>query len=285
MAVLADVALGRDRMYDVVDRTGACIAWGGSLDLAPADDVLITVERPMGIDTEAQLIASIMSKKKSAGATFVLVDVPIGPTAKVKTRAAARELSSRFGEVAAALGLELDVVVTESNGPIGRGVGPRLEALDVLAVLDRDSAAPLDLREKSLFLAARILESVGAARPSEGYVAARKALDSGAAAQKFDEILDAQGRRAIPAAAAHCRVIESPHSGRLRSLDCLAVNALAKLAGAPAHASAGLLLLRKPGDVVATGEPMLEIHARSEAHLRFAEDFVRTQADLFEYGY
>ena len=79
MGVLADVALGRERMYEVVERTGACIAWGGALDLAPADDVLITVERPMGIDTEAQMIASIISKKKTAGATHALIDIPLGP--------------------------------------------------------------------------------------------------------------------------------------------------------------------------------------------------------------
>jgi thymidine phosphorylase len=285
MGVLADVALGRERMYDVVDRVGGCIAWGGALDLAPADDVLITVERPMGIDTEAQMIASIMSKKLAAGSTFAIIDIPTGRTAKVRSRGDANALGARFEAIADAVGLDLDVVVTDSNGPIGRGIGPRLEALDVLAVLNREADAPVDLREKSLFLAARILESVGAVEPSQGYVAAREALDSGRAARKFDEIIELQGRREIPAEAPLRGEVLSPRDGQLRSLDCQQINALAKLAGAPAHPAAGLRVLRKPGDVVVKDEPLIEIHARSDAHLRFAEDHARAHSDLFEFGY
>jgi thymidine phosphorylase len=285
MGVLADVGLGRERMYDVVDRVGGCIAWGGALDLAPADDVLITVERPMGIDTEAQMIASIMSKKMAAGSTFAVIDIPTGRTAKVHSRTQAHALGTRFEAIAEAIGLDLDVVVTDSIGPIGRGIGPRLEALDVLAVLNGDADAPSDLREKSLFLAARILESVGAVGPAEGYAAARDALDSGRALRKFDEIVDAQGRRDLPAEAPLKGEIPSPQDGRLRSLDCQLVNALAKLAGAPAHPSAGLRVLRRPGDVVSRGEPILEIHARSEAHLRFAENHAHTHPESFEFGY
>jgi thymidine phosphorylase len=285
MGVLADVGLGHRRMHEVVDRVGGCIAWGGALDLSPADDVLITVERPMGIDTEAQMIASIMSKKMAAGSTFAVIDIPTGRTAKVRSRGDAHALGARFEAIADAIGLDLDVVVTDSTGPIGRGVGPRLEALDVLAVLNRDADAPTDLREKSLFLAARVLESVGAVGPSEGYVAARDALDSGRAASKFDEIVELQGRREIPAEAPLRGEIESPRDGRIRSLHCQRINALAKLAGAPAHPAAGLRVLRKPGDVVVRGEPLIEIHARSETHLRFAEDYAHAHPELFEFGY
>jgi thymidine phosphorylase len=285
MGVLADVGLGHQRMHEVVDNVGGCIAWGGALDLSPADDVLITVERPMGIDTEAQMIASIMSKKMAAGSTFAIIDIPTGRTAKVRSRGDAHALGARFEAIADAVGLDLDVVVTDSTGPIGRGVGPRLEALDVLAVLNRDADAPVDLREKSLFLAARVLESVGAVGPSEGYAAAREALDSGRAARKFDEIVELQGRREIPCEAPLRGVIESPRDGRIRSLHCQRINALAKLAGAPAHPAAGLRVLRKPGDVVVRGEPLIEVHARSETHLRFAEDYARGHPELFEFGY
>ena len=72
----------RGGSIEVVERVGGCIAWGGALDLAPADDVLITVERPMQIDTEAQMVASILSKKKTAGATHALIDIPLGPSAE-----------------------------------------------------------------------------------------------------------------------------------------------------------------------------------------------------------
>jgi thymidine phosphorylase len=285
MGVLAEVALPPERIHAVVERTGGCIVWGGALDLAPADDVLITVERPMGIDTEAQMIASILSKKKTAGATHALIDVPVGPSAKVRSRARAEELAGRFREVARAIDLSVDVVLTEARAPIGRGVGPRLEALDVLAVLKREPDAPVDLREKSLYLAARLLECTGARADGGGYRAAQEALDSGAALAKFEEIVEAQGRLALPPEAPYRAEVVAARDGRLRSIDCLEVNAIAKLAGAPANPAAGLRVLRGVDAVVSRGEPLLEVHAQSRAQLGFALDYARARPGLFEFGF
>ncbi len=285
MEVLAEVALTPKRIREVVGEAGACIAWGGALDLAPADDVLITVERPMGIDTQAQMIASILSKKKTAGATHALIDIPVGPSAKVRTHHAGVELSGLFCEVAAAIGLELDVVLTEARGPIGRGVGPRLEALDVLAVLRGDADAPADLREKSLFLAARLLERVGAVPDAGGYSRAREVLDSGAALRKFEEICALQGRRALPPAARFVEVVESARDGRIRAIDCWQLNSIAKQAGAPAHASAGVRMLSCVGDVIARGTPLFEVHAQSKSQLEYALGLARSAPNLVELGF
>jgi thymidine phosphorylase len=255
MGALAEIRLSPERMYEVVSKAGGCIAWGGALGLAPADDILITVERPMGIDTEAQMVASILAKKKTAGATHQAVD------------------------------LEVEVVPTETRGPIGRGIGPRLEALDVLSVLRRDPDAPVDLREKSLYLAARILEMVGAAPPTEGYRLAQETLDSGGAASKLEEIIDAQGRRALPPEAPHRCVVPAPVDGRIGAIDCWGMAKIAKLAGAPANASAGIWILRTLGDVVRRGEPLFEIHAQTETQLQFALEYAETHRDVYSFGY
>jgi thymidine phosphorylase len=285
MGVLAEVALPPERIYEVVKEVGGCIVWGGALELAPADDVLITVERPMGIDTEAQMIASILSKKKTAGATHALIDLPLGPTAKVRTRAHADQLASLFRRVAAAIGLEVDVVITSTHGPIGRGVGPRLEALDVLSVLHREPDAPTDLREKSLYLAARLLERVGAVEDARGYRAAQEALDSGRALASFERIVAAQGRRALPEAAPYRCEVPSPRDGRVREIDCLEINGIAKLAGAPANPAAGVRILRGLGEVVARGEPLFEIHAQSAAQLEFAQEHAATHPGVYAFGF
>jgi thymidine phosphorylase len=285
MGVLADVALSPERIQEVVGRTGACIAWGGALDLAPADDVLITVERPMGIDTEGQMIASILSKKKTAGATHALIDIPVGPSAKVRSRERAEALAERFRDVAGAIGLFVEVVLTEAQAPIGSGVGPRLEALDVLAVLKREPAAPVELREKSLYLAARLLECTGAIADAGGYRAAQQALDSGAALAKFEEIVEAQGRLEPPPAAPFRAEVRSTRDGRLHSIDCFEVNKIAKLAGAPANPAAGLRVLRGVDDVVSRGDPLLEIHAQSRAQLEFACEYAEQRPQLFGFGF
>jgi thymidine phosphorylase len=285
MAVLADVALPPPRLADVVHRAGGCIAWGGALDLAPADDILITVERPMEIDTEAQMVASIIAKKKTVGATHVLIDIPVGESAKIRSLSAAEHLAALFRSVAEQVELRLDVVVTEAHGPIGWGIGPRLEALDVMAVLERRAEAPVDLREKSLYLAARLLEMCGAAAPSAGYHAAQEALDSGAVAAAFHRIVAAQGARPLPPEAPYRRMIGAPSDGRIRAIDCWHMARVAKTAGAPAHPAAGVRLVRTVGDVVVRGEPLFEIHAHSQAQLEFAAAYASTQPHIVAFGF
>ncbi|HEV8716005.1 MAG TPA: thymidine phosphorylase family protein [Candidatus Binatia bacterium] len=285
MDVLAEVALPPARLHQVVEATKACIAWGGALGLAPADDILITVERPMEIDTEAQMVASILAKKKTVGATHVLIDIPVGPTAKVRSLSDAERLGSLFRAVAEQIGLRLEVVVTEARGPIGWGIGPRLEALDVLSVLRREAGAPIDLREKSLYLAARLLEIAGGVAPSGGYRAAQQALDSGAAERVFNRIVAAQGARGFPPQAPYRQVMEAPADGRIREIDCWEIARVAKRAGAPANPAAGVRLLRTVGDVVARGEPLFEIHAQSEAQLEFGRAYAEAHPEIIRFGF
>lgn len=285
MATLAEVSLEPERLHEVVRTAGACIAWGGALGLAPADDILITVERPMELDTEAQMVASILAKKKTVGATHVLIDIPVGPTAKVRGWHEAERLRGLFTVVAQAIDLRVEVVVTETRGPIGRGIGPRLEALDVLAVLRREADAPADLREKSLYLAARLLEMTGAVAPSAGYRTAQQTLDSGAAQQAFERIVATQGARPLPAEAPFRRLVTAPADGRIRAVDCWQIARVAKCAGAPANPVAGVRLLRSVGTIVSRGEPLFEIHAQSQAQLEFAVRYAAAQPALVEFGF
>jgi thymidine phosphorylase len=285
MAVLAEVCLDRDRIQQIVERSGGCIVWGGALDLAPADDVLITVERPMGIDTEAQMVASILAKKRTAGASHALIDIPVGPSAKVRSRRQAERLANAFRAVGREVGVQVEVVETSARGPVGSGVGPRLEALDVLSVLRRETEAPVDLREKSLYLAARILEQLGAVRNADGYRVAREALDSGAAEAKFEELLDAQGRRSLPGPAPHRAPVSSSRDGRIREIDCFEISKVAKLAGAPAHPAAGVRVLRRVDDVVSRSEPLFEIHAQSRVQLDFAREYAEARPGIVRFGY
>src|SRR5690606_33404041 len=198
MEVLAEVELPLDRMKEIARATHGCLAWGGTADLSPADDILISVERPLGIDSPGQMVASILSKKIAAGVTHLVLDIPVGPTAKVRSMSAAQRLKRLFEYVAARLRLELDAVITDGRQPIGRGIGPVLEARDVMQVLANDPEAPHDLRQKALRLAGRVIEFDPDVRGGDGYRIARDILESGRALAKMNAIIDAQGRRAEP---------------------------------------------------------------------------------------
>ena len=144
METVAPVDLSLSAMRRVVEQEGGCIVWGGAVRLSPADDVIIRVERPLDLDSEGQLVASVLSKKAAAGSTHVVIDIPVGPTAKVRSAEAARRLGDRLVRVGDAVGLVVDIMPGDGTQPIGRGIGPALEARDVLAVLQNDAEAPAE---------------------------------------------------------------------------------------------------------------------------------------------
>jgi thymidine phosphorylase len=143
----------------------------------------------------------------------------------------------------------------------------------------------MDLREKSLYLAARLLEIAGVVAPSSGYRAAQQALDSGATEKVFNRIVAAQGARDLPPPAPYRQVMEAPADGRIREIDCWEIARVAKRAGAPANPAAGVRLLRTVGDVVSKGEPLFEIHAQSEAQLEFGQAYASAHPEIVRFGF
>jgi thymidine phosphorylase len=271
MEVLARVDLSEDEMRVVVERCGGCIVWGGRVNLSPADDVLISVERPLGVDTPEQMVASILSKKVSAGSSHLVVDVPIGPSAKIRDSTAALRLRKLFEFVAARTGISIEVIATDGSRPIGRGVGPVLEAEDVLAVLERRPGAPGDLEAKAVRLAGRLLEIDPKVQGGRGEARARELLDSGAARRKLDEIIAAQGPSPLEATlGALTHEVTAPRAGRIAAIDCLRIATVARLAGAPTDAGAGLKLLRDVGETVRAGDPLYRIHGDEPSDFAFA---------------
>lgn len=261
MEVLARVELTGDEMRDVVDRCNGCIVWGGHVNLSPADDVLISVERPLSIDTPEQMVASILSKKIAAGSTHLVVDMPVGATAKIRSNVHAQRVRKLFEFVASRLGVEIEVIVTDGNQPIGRGIGPALEARDVLSVLDRAPTAPADLREKSIRLAGRILEFDPGLAGGQGEPRARELLDTGEARKSLDQMIEAQGPPPRPAPIGHLTTeVAAGKDGWVSAIDCFRIARIARLAGAPSDPGAGIDLLKKTGEKVRAGEPLYRIH-------------------------
>ncbi|HVJ55858.1 MAG TPA: thymidine phosphorylase family protein [Aliidongia sp.] len=271
MEVLAKVDLGIDEMRQVVRAEGGCLVWGGHVNLSPADDILISVERPLEIDTAEQMVASILSKKLAAGSNRLVIDIPLGPSAKVRSRAQAIRLKKLFEFVGDRLGLVLDVVITDGSQPIGRGIGPALEARDVMKVLAGEPDAPADLRDRALALAGAILDFDPALRGGTGRDRAQELLHSGAAFTKFERIVTAQGR--APAATQLgdlTHEAKAAHDGTVTAIDCLRIARIARMSGAPNDKGAGIDLLKKVGDRVEAGEPIYRIHAYLPADFRFA---------------
>ena len=280
MATLTCVDLDLADMRRVVEAEGGCLAWGGSMHLSPADDVFVRIERELDIDTEGQLIASVLSKKIAAGATHVVIDIPVGATAKVRSEDAARHLAARLSATAAQFGLVLRCVFTDGSQPVGRGIGPALEARDVLAVLRNQADAPRDLRERAAVVAGAVLELGGAAPAGQGAALAMHTLEDGAAWQRFQRICHAQGGLHAPPVALHVQPLRARRDGRVVHIDNRRLSRLAKLAGAPGQPAAGVDLQVRLGDEVAHGMPLLALHAQSPGELAYALEYAGEGAEI-----
>jgi thymidine phosphorylase len=280
METLASVELDTAAMRRVVEREGGCVIWGGAATLSPADDMLIRIERPLDLDSEGQLVGSVLSKKKAAGSTHVIIDIPVGPTAKLRSEEAAARLGALLEGVGKAIGLTVRVLTTDGTQPVGRGIGPALEARDVLAVLQGHADAPPDLRERAITLAGAIFEMVERTGPGQGADLAASILADGRASRKFEAIRSAQGGRRVPSTARHTRPVMATRDGIVTAVDNRRLARVAKLAGAPQAAAAGVDYLAPLGKPVRRGEPLFVVHAQQEGELEYALEYLHGQPDI-----
>jgi len=276
MEVLANVTFPIKKMKEIVLKTNACIVWGGSLNLAPADDKIIAVERPLEIDAESQLLASIMAKKHSVSSTHILIDIPSGKDAKVKSKSAALKLKKEFETIGRKLKKHVLVIITDGSQPIGNGIGPALEARDILWILKRDPRKPIGLEKKCLMMCANIFSML---RIKNGYKKSLELLNSGKAYNKMVEIIKAQNGKEI--AAEDIQIGKNSHdllsakSGKIREIDNLIISRIARIAGAPHDKGAGLYLHKHVGDKVKRGENLFTIYSESKHEFKFAVEFAK----------
>jgi len=273
MEVLADVEFTIDELKEIVSKTNGCLVWGGSVNLAPADDKIIRAEYPLSIDPDGQLLASVMSKKKSVGADFVVIDIPVGKGAKIENFERANNIAHNFIELGNRLDIKVQCLVTDGSAPIGNGIGPALEARDCLLALD--NKGPSDLVNKALDLAAALLELSGKVHKGSGRNVAERILQSGKAKAKMKEIIEAQGGDSSITAkdieiGDKTYVVRSVNKGDVKFIDNALISKIARAAGAPKDKSAGLYLHVDIGNAVKKDQPLFTIYSKSGNKLQEA---------------
>ena len=280
MEVVVPVNLTPEKMREVVDKEGGCVVWGGSINLSPADDILIAIERALDVDSKGQMIASVLSKKAAAGATHVIIDIPVGKTAKVRTEKEAVQLKQYFKAVGKAIGLTVDVLITDGSQPVGRGIGPALEAMDFLAVLRNNPDAPADLKQRALTIAGDLLELSGKEKKGDGQTHARELLENGKAWDKFYRICVAQGGFKEPRFAKYKKDILSDTVGVITEIDNRRLAKVAKLAGAPKSPSAGVYFSAPLGTKVVKGQTLFTVYAQAEGELKYALEYLALENNI-----
>ncbi|MHB8585571.1 MAG: AMP phosphorylase [Thermoplasmatota archaeon] len=273
MECFGPVNLTGEEIKRITLEHGGVMCWGGGVNLAPADDIIIRVEHPLSIDPPAQLIASVMAKKKAVGANKVVMDLPMGEGTKLPDLEAARSLARQFIELGERLDMEVECAVTYGGQPVGKAVGCALEANEALMALRNPNAAPKSLIEKSTALAGMILEMGGVVPRGKGKQRAMEVLQDGRALAKFIDIVQAQGGQVpkgdFPIGPFKAE-LPAPEGGYVSGIKNKALIHIARATGSPRDRGAGLMVSHKRGDKIEAGETMLTLFAETESQLASA---------------
>jgi putative thymidine phosphorylase len=285
MEVVAPVTFTTDQITHIVNKIGGCIVWGGHVGLAPADDILIQVEKPLAFESYDKIIVSVMAKKVASGANHVVIDLPVGPTMKIQHFKDAEEIARKFGLLAKRFNVKMVFDINETRQNAGRGIGPVLEARDVFQVLEQAPERPLALEAKALRLAGKLLSlclgDEKGKKSVDGEELAKEMLTSGKALKKMREIIRAQGgdpdvvsSKLTPGKEKF--EIKSPRKGMVAAINNQQITVICRILGCPADKRSGMYLNRKLEETVDKGDILATIYCSDKWRLKEAVETLKT---------
>jgi len=288
MECLSSVTFDEKQIYEIVEKTNACIVWGGSFKIAPADDEIIHVEEPLALESFDKILVSVMAKKIAFGSNHVVIDIPYGITMKVHHKEDAEQLANKFKYIAKKFDIKLEAILSHSHQPAGHGIGPLLEAADALKVLEQTPDRPIALERRSVELSGQLLtlcledaseeiQNTFKSKYETTHAWAQDILTSGTAHKKMMQIIEAQkGDPTITSVKLHAgpktTSINSDKTGIIKSVNNNNISIIAKVLGAPQDHRAGLFLHKRVDDKVTNNELIFDMYSETEHRLREAAD-------------
>lgn len=288
MEVLAPVALPVKKIMQVLNEAGACIVWGGGVNIAAADDKLIQIRNPLHLDPQPLLVASILAKKKAEGAKYVVLDIPVGRGVKVDTVEQGRVLARAFEVFSARLGIKVLCTISDGSEPMVDELGPALEAKQVLITLSsKGTQGSNRLLQKACEEAGVLIHMVRGISREEGYKIALQQVESGRAYEAFKKIIKAQGgnpdvKPEDITAGPFKKSFFANEDGTVSHIDNKAASRILRAMGAPREKQAGLILKVYKGQHVLAGQELFEILATSPEYLEFSSKAVNVGQPLIE---
>ena len=275
--------LSDENFFRILKENGVCIA-GQSGNLTPADKKLYALRDVTAtVDSVPLIASSVMSKKLATGARSIVLDVKTGNGAFMKDMESASLLAEKMIAAGRAHGRNVRAILTNMNIPLGNAVGNALEVKEAVEILS--GRGPHDLREICLVLATHMLALSVGGDEKEIRLRCERALNDGDALSKFIDTVRAQGGdtsyienpEALPIASEVFEVKASA-DGYIASMDCAVIGKTATLLGAgrekkgdPIDMAAGVMLVKKTGDLVRTGETIAYLHTNRIERLAEAE--------------
>lgn len=279
------VTMSADEFLSCVRKTGICVV-GQSGNLAPADKKLYALRDVTATVQSIPLIASsIMSKKLAAGTDTIVLDVKTGSGAFMKTPEDAKLLARKMVDIGKDCGKKVCALVTDMDVPLGSAVGNAVEILEASRVLSGDHTGAEDLYEVCVALASHMASLCLGISLLDGRKRVIDCLSSGKAFDKFKEWISAQGGDIgftdCPEsifAPKYTKDIKICRDGYIAAMDTEAIGKVCVILGAgrekkedPIDYSAGIMILKKTGDRVNSGDTVARIFTSSENVTDIAE--------------
>jgi AMP phosphorylase len=287
--VLMDISFKKAEIIRMTDKNGACLVWNEGLNLAPANDRIIKVSSPLGMEPYARMISSIMAKNYAMGINHCLIDIPMGPTAKVANEEDAKRVAKHFIEIGEYLGIKMDVQITEAFQPVGRGIGAALQTREALRILQNHPEKSLDLQEKAILLAASLILLCKKAKSmKEAKQLVQQQLENGKAREKMSQIIKAQKGKNPDIKADEIQLgklqyeVKAPNDMIVEGIDMKYLNTIVRTLGAPAEYKAGVLLNKKLGDKIKKGEVIYTLYSESTTKMPMAKNML-AEKDFYSY--
>ncbi len=288
LEVVMPVILSKEKITEVVKKEKGCLVWGGGLDLAPADDILINIERPLRIESVDKFLVSIIAKKIPMQITKLIIDIPYGEGAKLETFEEVTEVEGHFEKLCSQFDIDVEVYKREAFGPDGNGVGPTLEIRDVLRIFERHPERPKNLESLIIDMTGRLLELAGVAKSGEGAPLARSKIENGEAGKKFWAIAIAQGAPKELTSdqlqlAPYTFDVDSEKNGIVSRIGIRQTVDIARALGAPFVKEAGIYFHKTVGDNVKTGDKLFTLYAMNPERLELGKHLMEKVGEFVSF--
>ncbi|MDX1357981.1 MAG: thymidine phosphorylase [Clostridia bacterium] len=269
-------------------KTGICIA-GQSGNMVPADKILYALRDVTAtIDCLPLIATSIMSKKLAAGAKNIVLDVKVGSGAFMKDPGSAFALAEKMVEIGIQNGRKISALITRMDSPLGYAIGNSLEVIEAIDVLKGNDTCS-DLYMVSTALAAELISMTSDLSVESALIAAEERISDGSAYGRLKEMITAQGGNpyvledySLLKQHNHELEVKSKADGYIANIEAMQVGTISMNLGAgrskktdPIDYSAGISLMKKPGDPVMNGEIIAVLKSDKPDLGGYGEEFLQ----------
>jgi len=276
LEVIMPMSFSKEELESMMMKSNAFMVWGGGLSLAPADDKIIQVQKPLGLESIDKFVASIVAKKVAQGVNHVIFDVPVGEGAKIESEKEFIRVKTTFEQVCAKFDIKVVIHRRNVTGIDGNAVGPALECREFLRVYERDDRRSKQLEEDAIRMAGNLIELCGKASSGQGYNIAREHLESGRAFEKLRSLIELQGgNEQVSSNTLEIGGITweylATKSGRVKMINNKHVFSVCRALGNPHIKEAGMYFHKKIGEVVQEGDRLVTLYATTDNRMELGK--------------